>query len=133
MNKEQIKNEIINTQSYKDYELYELKPNIKISFSDFENIISDTNIDLAFYNDVTNGQSGDYWHEVRDTNDKVLDHDAPNELTLDEWVDYLYDLLQEVENKYSDIDKVIEALWTKHTDTETRVHLQGLQRLIRKL
>lgn len=133
MTKEQIKNELINTQNYKDYELYKLDPNIKISISDIENIVSETEIDLAIYSEVSNGQSGDYWNEVRDTNDRVLDHDAPNELTLDAWVDYLYDLLQEVENKYKEVDRLIQKLWTMHRDIDTRVYLKDLKLEIKNL
>jgi len=49
---------------------------------------------LELSHEVTNGDSGDYWNEIRDEEGRPLDLDAPEELTVKEWAEY-FDRLKE--------------------------------------
>lgn len=51
---------------------------------------------IEIYTDIQNGDSGDYWHEVR-IGDFTADTDVPYEQTVSEWYEYFSNLKKQRE------------------------------------
>lgn len=62
--------------------------NMLVNGSDFRSLLAMSDIDLAYYHELNESETSDYWNELRLGN-IVVDTDAPEELTVEEWAEYL--------------------------------------------
>ena len=62
----------------------------RVDGEDFRNVLANTNLPFSYYCGLSEYEVDGYWNELR-TNDgtKVLDMDAPNEMTLEDWATYI--------------------------------------------